>query len=74
MTLTNPHLAKLRRDHHGQLWHVTFVVEGYDEAITQVVGGKLSEGFAKLVARMSLAQKLGIRPRYITFQEMHRGI
>lgn len=63
-------LAKWRRE--GGVWHITFVVEGYDETFVMRAPGKLSQKFATGLTRYKLAHELGESPSIVHLQGTER--
>ena len=61
-------IAAWRREGHG-IWHVLFMVEGYDDDFVMREPGKLSEQFVVKLAQKKLAKALGLSSRHVVHKE-----
>lgn len=61
-------VAKWRRKGHG-IWHIIFVVLGFDEEFLMRAPGRLSETFAVAVTRRFLSKFLKVRRSHIIHKE-----
>ena len=64
-------LAKWRREGHG-VWHVTVVVEGFDDEFVYLYPGKLSKTFVRPYARMIIARQLKCSPFHVHVKHLKK--
>jgi len=64
-------LARIRQEGAG-VWHVHFVVLGYDEEFIMRAPGKLSEPFVVELTRQGLAKALRVKRKDVVFKEARK--
>lgn len=64
-------LAQWRRAGFG-IWHVTFIIEGYDDPETIIKPGRLSEKHAIMYAKKECAENLGTAQKWIHLQTLEK--
>lgn len=66
-------LAELRQKGHG-VWHIIFIVLGFDEEFEMHAPGNLSETFAVARTRLELAKELKVKLHNVIHQRStHEG-